>query len=75
MKAIFKIEGTIELELNKEAHNQMAIMTKDAKKKWLEKHLKHVLEMCEIAADNELSYQIDLSKLKVVENSEIEFKK
>ena len=75
MKAIFKIEGTIELELNKEAHNQMAIMTKDAKKKFLEKHLKHVLEMCAEAGYQELDYIVDLSKLNVVKNSEIEFKK
>ena len=75
MKAIFKIEGTIELELGNEVHNQMAIMAKDEKRKFLEKHLKHVLEMCEIAADYELDYQIDLSKLNVVKNSEIKFKK
>lgn len=75
MKAIFKVEGTIELELENEVHNQMAIMTKDEKRKFLEKYLKHTLEMCAFAGYQELDYIVDLNKLKVVENSEIEFKK
>ena len=75
MKAIFKIEGTIELELANEIHNQIAIMTKDEKRKFLEKHLKHVLEMCAEAGYQELDYVVDLNKLNVVKNSEIEFKK
>lgn len=75
MKAIFKIEGTIELELEKEVHNQIAILTKDEKKKFLENYLKHVLEMCAEAGYQELDYIVNLNKLNVVKNSEIEFKK
>lgn len=74
MKAIFKVEGPIELELEKEVHNQIAILTKDEKKKFLENYLKHVLEMCAEAGYQELDYIVKLNKLKVVENSEIEFK-
>ena len=75
MKALFKLEGTIELELEKEVHNQIAILTKSEKKKFLENYLKHVLEMCAEAGSQELDYIVKLNKLKVVENSEIEFKK
>lgn len=75
MKAIFKIEGTIELELENEVHNQIASMTKDEKRKFLENRLKHVLEMCAETAYQELDYIVDLNKLKVAKNSEIEFKK
>ena len=75
MKALFKVEGTIELELEKEVHNQIAILTKSEKKKFLENYLKHVLEMCAEAGYQELDYIVKLNKLKVVENSEIEFKK
>lgn len=75
MKAIFKVEGTIEFELEDKVHNQMAIMTKDEKRKFLEGHLKHALEMCAFAGYQEMDYIVNLNKLKVVENSEIEFKK
>lgn len=75
MKAIFKVEGTIELELENKVHNQIASMTKDEKRKFLEKNLKHALEMCAFAGYQELDYIVDLNKLKVVENSEIEFRK
>lgn len=75
MKAIFKVEGTIELELENKVHNQTASMTKDEKRKFLEKNLKHALEMCAFAGYQELDYIVDLNKLKVVENSEIEFRK
>lgn len=75
MKAIFKVEGTIELELEDKVHNQIASLTKDEKRKFLEKSLKHALEMCAFAGYQEMDYIVDLNKLNVVKNSEIEFKK